>query len=435
MKLMVTGISQHTAPLAIRARLAFPSNVLPAQLAHLGQVAAECFILATCNRSEVYALLPDQFAVSPQRFLVTQAGLSAEELNPYLYTYTDEMAVSHLLRVSAGLDSMVLGEEQILAQVKAALEAAAQQSLLGSILHRLGDTALACGKQVRTRTRVSRKPLSVVSVALDLIATQQDPATASRVLVIGAGYNAELALKHLRNAKPPADCTIINRTYERARLLAASYGGAALSLNDIATALADCDFAICCTSAPTPLIDTALMRQVMTIRQRPILLLDLAVPCDIDPEVASLPGVTLYDMDHLGTICQVNRDCREQEVAAAEEIVSAHSIAFMDWWQARRAAPTIAALRAHAVAIRDAEVAETLSHLPDLTESEQALVRRMASQLVNKLLHHPTTALKSPQLASSTALVCQLFGLDASATAQHGEHNILSIGAEDVNYQ
>ena len=435
MRLVVTGISQHTAPLAIRARLAFPANILPTQLARLRQITAECFILATCNRSEVYALLPDQDASALAHFLATEAGLPAAELNPYLYTYTDEMAVSHLLKVSAGLDSMVLGEEQILAQVKAALEAAAQQGLLGSILHRLGDIALACGKRVRTLTRVSQKPMSVVSVALDLAAKWRDPATTSRILIVGAGYTAELALKHLRSAKPPADCVVINRTYERARLLAAQYGGAAHSIDDMATALADCDFAICCTSAPTPLIDRELMRQVMAVRQRPILLLDLAVPRDVDPDVAQLPDVALYDLDHLGIICQANHDYRVQEVAAAEEIVAQHTAAFMDWRQARQAAPTIAALRAHAEAIRDIEVAEALTRLPNLTESEQAIVRRMAAQLVNKLLHQPTTALKSPQLASSSALVHQLFGLDAPAVLRQGEHNTLSIGAEDVNYQ
>ncbi|PZR96087.1 MAG: glutamyl-tRNA reductase [Candidatus Chloroheliales bacterium] len=434
MKLVAIGVSQYTAPLHIRTRLAFPADVLQDALARLREVATERFILSTCNRSEVYAVLPDASVTALHRFLAAQAGLTDEELSPYLYSYTDAAAVSHLLRVAAGLDSMVLGEEQILAQVKAALEAAGQQGGLGGVLHRLGQIALACGKQVRTNTKVSRKPLSVVTVALDLAAREQNH-TARRVLVVGAGRTAELALKHLRKAKPGADCTVINRTYERARLLAERYDAAATSLNELIPALTVCDFAICCTSSPTPLIDATLMRRVMDVRQRPILMLDLAVPRDIDPEVAQLEGVTLYDMDSLGAICAANRDYREQEVAAAEGIVAEHTAAFIVWWQAREAAPTIAALRAHAGAIRDAEVAEMLSHLPALTAGEQAIVRQMAAQLVNKLLHHPITALKSPQLASNTALVRQLFGLDASAIAQQGEHVILSIGAEDDNYQ
>ena len=414
MTIIVVGVNQQTAPVAIRERLAFGPEDLPAALAQLGTVAAEGFILSTCNRVEIYALVghAESGSRAIARFLAESRGCSIEAITPHLYEHVHTAAVRHLFGVAAGLDSMVLGEDQILAQVKQALAPAQQAGTLGALLHRLGHAALETGKQVRTRTALNRTPLSVVSVALGLATTHLGDLSRRSVVVVGAGRTAVLALKHLAGIGP-AHVTVINRTQARAAALAAPYQAAVLPWADLDAALLDADLVVSCTGAPEAVIRATTVQRAMAGRANcPLVCLDLAVPRDVEPTAAAVPGVTLYDVDSLQAICADNRRQRAHEIGHAQAVVGTATERFMAWWQARAVAPTIQALRGHAETIRDAELARTLTKLAHLPPADQAAVQYLAEALVNKLLHQPVTVLKTaPEGANMAQVVQELFGL------------------------
>jgi glutamyl-tRNA reductase len=288
---------------------------------------------------------------------------------------------------------MVLGEDQIVGQIKAAMAAAQESEQLGQVLSKLIQSALAAGKTVRTQTGIARSHLSVVSVALDLARQALGPLRGRSILLIGAGQTAELALKHLIDEEP-ADLTIANRTSARAEALAERFRAHAIGLDAIAEPLQRADVVLCCTAAPGIVLDRSLVEQALQGRDAPLLLLDLAVPHDIDPAVAGMPGVTLFDVDDLQAICATNRAARASEIARADELIEESIARYMEWWAARVATPTIRALRERAEAIRSAEVQRTLARFPQLSEREQAAIQALSEAIVNKLLHPPITSLK-----------------------------------------
>lgn len=413
MQLVVVGAHQRTAPVAIREQMAFTDTSLPAALRALRACVAEGFIVSTCNRVELYALLPvgDQGRTLRQ-FLADFHALPLEELAPHLYTFVGDDAVRHLFRVAAGLDSMALGEDQIMSQIKATFQSAQAIGTLGTMTHRLLQTALATGKLVRTDTQLARAQLSVVSVALYLARQMIPSFVDQRILIIGAGRTAELALKHLKSASTRS-ITLISRTFERATMLAQRYGSTALPLGSLPEALAQSDIVISCTSSPDIVISTDLASVALLNRQHPWLLLDLAVPRDVERRVGALPNVHLYDVDDMQAVCDANRAARAAEVNTAEAMVEGEVAKWLAWWAAQEVSPTIRALRAHAESIRIAELERTLARL-DLTEQQQAAVAALTSAIVNKLLHQPTAALKTAvggdQLAQAAK---QLFSLEA----------------------
>lgn len=415
MQLVVVGAHQRTAPVAIRERLAFSPERLEPALRRLGELTAEAFIISTCNRVELYALVPSGDAgLLLRRFLATEQALPLEELSAYLYTFVNEDAVRHLFRVAAGLDSMALGEDQIMGQLKSSLQAADSAGTLGPFMNRLLRAALATGKLVRTDTQLGRAQLSVVSVALHLARQAFASLSGRRVLLIGAGRTGELALKHMRS-EALGQLTVINRTFAAAEALAASYGGAALPLEALPQALATADLIISCTSAPDPLITVELAQQIWPAG-REVLMLDLAVPRDIERRVGALPGITLYDVDDMQAVCDANRAARAAEVSSAEAIVGEQVEKFMHWWASQEALPTIRALRSHAEEIRSAELERALARLPGLSPAEQQAVAALTSAIVNKLLHHPITTLKQPHASEQLAQAAQqLFQLDQTA--------------------
>jgi glutamyl-tRNA reductase len=344
LQLVVVGASQQSAPLAVRERLAIAPADARAALAQLRDTTSAALALSTCNRVEVYALTAEGDPGPAQQFLAARAGLAPEALAPHLYVRRGEAAARHLCAVAAGLDSMVLGEDQILAQIKAALEAARAAGALGPVLDRLGQTALLASKQVRSRTSLARR-------------------------------------------------VVVNRTAARAEALAARHGAEALPWERLPDALAEADVVISCTAAAAPVIDARMLGAALARRpDRRLLVLDLAAPRDVEP--APLPGVTYYDLDRIQPLCEANRAERAGAVGEAEAIVGAAAAQFMAWWRERAAAPAVAALRAEAEAIREAEVARALAALPDLTEQERAVVAYLGTALVNKLLHGPLLALK-----------------------------------------
>lgn len=411
-QLVITGLHQRTAPLALRERLACATGDLPDALQRLRAFADEGFILSTCNRVEICGLVDaphDEFAL--RQFLLEWKALAPDELLPHVYTLTGDDAVRHMFRLAAGLDSMVLGEDQIMAQLKTAMSAANDAGMLGNVLHRLLQSALAAGKLIRTQTGIARTPVSVVSVALDMARQTLGDLRGKRVTVVGAGRMAELALKHLHSDQTIL-LRVLNRTYERAATLAAQYGIAAAPFADLKQAVRASDMVISCTSSPEIVLDHALLARATAGRSTPLLLLDLAVPRDIDRQAAALPQVCLFDVDDMQSISETNRATRMAEIVKAEELLHSEADKFAQWWSAQRVVPTIRALRERAEAIRVSELERTLARLPELSPREQQAIQALSAAIVNKLLHQPITSLKDPQVGGELAdAVQQLFQL------------------------
>ena len=408
MQLVILGVHQRTAPIAIREQLAFSADRMEPALAALHEYADEGFIISTCNRVEICALASSGGDLIAQltRFLAAWHGIDAALIVPHLYSFSGAAAVEHLYRLAAGLDSMVVGEDQIVSQLKEALMAAHLHGTIGSVLHRLLHSALATGKQVRTNTGISRNHLSVVSVALDLARIERGQLAHERILLLGAGHMAELALKHLRS-ETAGQLVIINRSFARAEALAYQYGATAWPIEQLEAALIASDIVICCTSAPRPLIDTAMAARAAAGRQRALLLLDLAVPRDVELAVRAVAGGGLYDVDDMAPICEANRAARSAEVEHAEQLVAEAVSRFMEWWSTQQVVPTIRAIRERAEAIRAAEIQRTLARCPELSDAERQAIDALSAAIVNKLLHDPIATLKDPAAGEEIRVAAQ----------------------------
>lgn len=393
MQIAITGVHQRSTPVALRERLAFRPDRLGEALATLHQYVHEGFILSTCNRVEIGGAAGDQVGDRLTHFLSDWHGIPMRELTPYLYTHRDTAAVRHTFRLAAGLDSMVLGEDQIIGQMKSALATAHAADTIGTLLHRLLHTALASGKLVRSQTAINQHHLSVVSVALDVARERLGSLAERRCLIIGAGHMAELTLKHLRQAHVGA-VAITNRTAARANELAATYQVATWPFAELSAALAASDLVISCTSAPGTIIDTTQVERVVAGRSTPLVLLDLAVPRDIDPAVANLPGVQLIGVDDLRAIAEQNRTARTVEATHAEALIEAEVAKFEAWLGMQQVVPTIRELRERAEEIRTVEVRRTLAKCPALSDRERQAIEALSNSIVSKLLHHPIVALK-----------------------------------------
>jgi glutamyl-tRNA reductase len=388
----------------MRERLAFSSEQLRAALGELRAYADEGFILSTCNRVEIGGVVADEAALA--RFLAQWHHVGQDDLAPYLYTFTGEDAARHVFRLASGLDSMVLGEGQIVGQIKSALADAQAVGMAGARITRLLSGALAAGKLVRTQTDIARNPLSTVSVALDIARRELGDLRSLHVAVVGAGRIAELALKHLRG-EAPRSLVVLNRTYGRAQQLAEAYGGQAMPIEHLQEALRRADVVVSATAAAEHVIDAAMVDWALRDRAAPLLLLDLAVPRDVDPAAAEVAGAKLVGIDDMRAICDSNRATRAGQVAAADELIAAEVAKFMEWWASQEVVPTIRALRERAEAIRRAEIERTLARLPNLSEREQATLQAMTAAIVNKLLHQPIATLKDAGGDARLALAVQ----------------------------
>ena len=420
MPLLCLGLSHHTANLALRERFTYAPAALSAALARFccGQAVQPCalselVILSTCNRTELYAVQnadasPDFAALSA--FLSETRGIDAPALAATLYALSGSDVVTHLCRVAAGLDSMVLGEPQILGQVAEARQQALSHGAAGPLLSRLFLTAVRAGKRAQTETHIGRQSATLGAAAVRL-AAQATPALAnSHVLVLGAGAMAELAVEALR-ARGTGRLTVVNRTLARAAALAARWQAHADTFERLPECLAAADIVITSTDAPHYLVSADLAKTTMAQRpDRPLVVIDLAVPRDVDPAVAALDGVRYFDLDHLQTHLSTALAGRRQAVPQVEAIVAEETAAFEAWQQSLAVAPVLAALRARAEHIRQAELRKTLRNLPGLTPSEQQHVEALAEALVNKLLHAPTTRLRAD--AHYAAALRQLFALN-----------------------
>ncbi len=398
----------------MRERLAFGAETMREALLALRQYVDEGFIISTCNRVEVGGLVSDgpEGEQALTRFLADWHHVALEYLAPHLYVFSGTNAVQHLFRLAAGLDSTVLGEDQVMVQLKTALADAQAAGVSGQRVNRLLNTALATGKLVRTRTEIARSHLSTVSIALDIARNTLGDLRRRHVLIVGAGKIAELALKHLRD-EPPRSVTVINRTFARARELADRYAVQARPFEQLEAALSEADLVVSCTASSEVVISAEMVARARQDMAAPLLLLDQAVPRDIDARVKALvDAARLFDIDDIRVICEANRAARTGEVAKAEALVAEEVAKFMEWWAAQEVVPTIRALRERAESIRQIEIERTLAKLPELSPHQQDAINALSAAIVNKLLHQPITSMKNPDSGGQLArMVQELFQL------------------------
>ena len=391
--LYMLGASHERAPLAVRERLAFNGDDLTSGLQALSTIAREGVILSTCNRTEIYALFDDPAGRQQLRDLVCNTrDLPRDVLEDACQEREGRDAIRHLLRVASGLDSVVLGEPQILTQVQFALGAARAERTAGPVLTRLCHEALRTGKLARTRTGIARNRLSIAHAGIDLAARWLDGLKERRVVVVGAGETGGLTARILRNSSV-ADLVIANRTFERAEALAADTNGRAvpLEMDTLRREVANADAVFVAATTSEYLLDLSLVGE----RAHPLIAVDLSVPRAIDPEVAHHPLVRLFTVDDLDEVAAGHRERYEREVGQAEALVEDATEAFSDWWRTRDVVPTIAALRDRAESIRERELERTLRRLHHLPERDRNQVEALSVAIVNKLLHDPITGLKA----------------------------------------
>jgi glutamyl-tRNA reductase len=374
-RLLAVGVSHHHAPLEVRERLYLQDG----QSAELAAEVGEAVVLSTCNRTEVYLVGGDAEVVRAK--LEHRSGL---ELGGVLARWDDGEAVTHLFRVTAGLDSLVPGESQILGQVRDAYDSARRAGATGPLLNRLFEDALHAGKRVRTEAKLHELPESVAASAVELATRELGSVEGRRALLFGAGRMSELAARDLRGRG--AEVVVSSRTLESAQDLADRVGGRAAAFDAVAVELPEADVVISATRCPYPILHAEAVRP----REKPLVLVDVAVPRDLDPAIAELDGCTLFDIDSLGD----GLVGREEDVREAEAIVAEEAARFAEWRRARDAAGAIRDLRRRAEEIRSEELARAGSRLADLSPRERETVETLTTQIVNKLLHAPTVRAK-----------------------------------------
>ena len=420
--IVVVGVSHHTAPLEVREALAFPKEGLPEALARLREEAGleEAMILSTCNRVEIYgrprAAGEGDPAAGVEAFLSRFHGRPA--LGDAAYRYWGAEAVRHAFRVAASLESMVVGEPQILGQVKDAYHAAEGAGSLGATLNALRNRSLAAAKHVRTQTGIGRNAVSISHVAVELARKIFGELKDKNVLLVGAGKMSQVAARHL--VRSGARATVLGgRTFEKAAELAASLGGKAAPFESLRAELATADIVISGTGAPGIVIHEEDVRAARAAKsgrhRRPLFLIDIAVPRDIDAAVARIGGVFLYDLDDLRSVSDANLRERRKEAAAAEELIDREVGEFLDWFKARDAVPVLVALRTRAEEIRKAEVDKARRRMGTLTPEQEQAIDAATTAIVNKLLHSPMVHLKEAARngheAEQVGLIRKLLGL------------------------
>lgn len=425
-ELLALGVSHKTAPLELRERLALTEGKAAGVLGELKASApiAEAAAVSTCNRSELYLVASEPVEAESLALsaLAREAGIRPTELVESLYSHRGAGAARHLFEVAAGLDSMILGEAEIQGQVKRAYELALVEGATGPILNRLFRGALATGKRVRSETRIGEGGTSVPSAAVELAQRSLGGGLASRrVLLIGAGETAELTAKALA-AKGVEAVFVANRRYDRAIGLAGRFGGSAVRFDELPGELVDSDIVVSSTNSPHHIIEREELSLVMEHRSgRPLLLLDLAVPRDIDPACGEVEGVLIHDVDAVQTIADQNRGGREAEARRAERLVASELVRFERWLESLEVLPTVAAMRGHADRVVERVLAENAGRWQGLTEEDRERVEAMARAIASRILHEPTMRLRRAAEAEDEdsylqlAAIRSLFGLDAAS--------------------
>jgi glutamyl-tRNA reductase len=392
MQLFALGINHHTAPLAVREQVAFEPDGLPNALGELvrAKPVQEAAILSTCNRTELYCATNDPQAACD--WIAEYHRLPSHDIQPYLYRLPQRDAVRHMFRVASGLDSMVLGEPQILGQMKQAARTAEQAGTLGALLHKLFQRTFAVAKEVRSSTEIGAHSVSMAAAAVRVAESIFGELESSEVLLVGAGEMIELTATHIA-ARRPKSITVANRTVERATSLAHRFQGQAMRLAELPENLARFDIVVSCTASTLPIIGLGMVeRAVKHRRHRPMFIVDLAVPRDVEQEVARLEDVYVYTVDDLGRIVATGTESRQAAVAQAEAIIETRVRDFDAWIRGRAAVPVIQGLRNRAETLSAHEI-DRAKKLLARGESPEAVIEQLAQALTNKFLHAPVSAL------------------------------------------
>ncbi len=420
MPLSCLGLNHTTAPLALREQIAFNDDQARLALACLRRCGeryrlSELVILSTCNRMELYAAGPTDKPPALEAFLNETRPAALDELAPHLYRLEGAAVAWHLFRVAAGLDSLVLGEPQILGQVTRALELARSQEAAGPLLNRLFQSAIHAGKRARAETSISRNPASIPSLAAGLAERATPTLPTAHIVVLGAGEMAELTVEALRK-RGAGRIAVVNRSPRRADELAARWSAQTIPFEALDQALAQADILIASTSAPHTVVEAGMVQAAMRIRPaRPLTLIDIAVPRDIDPQASAIPNVQVHDIDALSAHLDRSLAERAAEAPLVEAILAEELDAFLAFLHSQEMLPLIADLRRQADAIRRAELEKTLRRLPDLSPDEQARIEALTVALVNKLLNPATQRLRAeaacPYAREYATVARTLFGV------------------------
>jgi glutamyl-tRNA reductase len=421
MTILAVGLNHKTAPVEIRERISFGPDILVAALRSLTDDpgVSEGVILSTCNRTEIYCCLKGPRKEPVGNWLGSFHGIDAERVDPYLYTHVDKDAVSHLLEVASGLDSMVLGEPQILGQVKSAFQSACAAGTAGKLLGRLFQHTFSVAKQVRTDTAIGTSPVSVAFAAVSLARQIFSDLHDQTALLIGAGETIELAARHLHQ-HGVGRIIVANRTVERAHGLAAQFDGYAIALTELANHLPEADILISSTASPLPVLGKGTVERALKARKhRPIFMVDIAVPRDIEPEVGALNDVYLYTVDDLQGVVDEGVRSRHEAAEAAREIIDFHTEEFLAWLRSLDAVDLIHDYRKRAECVRNEVLATALRRLEAGKPADEVL-GFLAHTLTNKLLHAPSARLRRAGREGEAELLeaaNELFDLDCKPDA------------------
>jgi len=426
MNIIVVGLSHKTAPVEIREKIAFPPEAMATPLQQMLSLpsVSEALIVSTCNRVELYAVSRqvDAAIIEMKQFLADFHDLHLEPLQEHLYDFSGTAAIQHVLRVAASLDSMVIGEPQILGQIKTAYGYACESHTAGVILNRFLRKAFSVAKRVRNETAIASNAVSVSFAAVELARKIFDSLENKTVMLIGAGEMCELAAKHFVN-NGVSKVLVTNRTFSRAEKLAEEFNGVAVSFDNFREQLHRVDIVLSSTGAPDYVLSAKNLKEVSKARRyKPMFLIDIAVPRDIDPTANKLDSIYLYDVDDLQGIVQANLKGRQKEAAKAELIINDEVEQFCAWLSTLEVKPTIVALRQRMEQIRQGEFEKTLHSLTGLEDKERRAIEAMSNAIINKILHHPTHILKQKNNGSDGSLYIDaartLFDLPAAVDSK-----------------
>jgi len=417
--LLIIGVNHKVAPIEVREKLAHTAGCEnPVVAIKSIEGCRECCFLGTCNRVEVICSTSatESTALAIRQHLFNGSGLTLEEIEKYSYLHVGKEAVNHLFRVAASLDSMIVGEPQILGQLKKAYKAAAELSTVGPVLNKFINKSFSVAKRVRTETNIGSSAVSISYAAVQLAKKIFGTLADKRVMIVGAGEMAELAAEHLI-AQGIAGVVVANRTLERAINLAQRFNGTAVTLEGLAAELENVDILISSTGATGLVLMRDDVKPIMRQRMnRPLFLIDIAVPRDLDPKLNDLDNVYLYDIDNLKDVVEVNKSERQKEADSATRIVDEETIKFQHWLEGMDVTPTIVALRQKADELRLSELERTLSQLKDLSPKQIKAIEVLAASITNKMLHHPIAFLKTKDTPEGQALkldlIHKVFALD-----------------------
>lgn len=420
MYLVVVGLNHKTAPVEVREKLSFSEEQLPKHLEKLtsNKIIRGCIILSTCNRTEVYAAVLDVdkgLTKIREHLAKVSRGELSERMN-CLYTYTLYDVITHLFRVTSGLDSMILGETQILGQVKTAYQVACDSESSNRVLNTLFQQAIVVGKKVRTDTLIDRNAVSISYAAVELAKQVFEGLEDRSILIIGAGKMSSLTAKHLV-CNGVSKVLVSNRSFERAIELATQFGGEPVYFNELFDHMAQVDIVISATAASHYIIGKADMTRVMKRRNgKKIFIIDIAVPRDVDPLVKDVEGVELFDIDDLQNVVDQNLEHRKKEAVKAEKIIEHEIAEFWKWLSTQFVTPTVSALKNRGEEIRQKEMTRAFNRLGNISERELKIISSMTNSIVNQLLHDPVMQLKHYALTQQghlyTEILQNLFNLD-----------------------